>query len=277
MTIEKYRAAEYEAALDRDNWRCWLCGVPLVGIDGGRAHIVAQNKPNVEKYGRYVIDNRNNFRMSCNRCNSYATKYKQDPNGDPLTLANKQKTIPVSVLTEEEKKRIIWTAQRDCDKRGLPIVGGVDCPEPMTLTEVRNKINSLYQMIYNSKKAQKPKPEAVENLKREHAEMIALRDRMSADEALAKKAAREKEKTDERAKKKYNDMLNKKAREKRLDMRKLIGALEIANHWQMIKAQQGYNTEGVEMLYNQAVEKYERLRDECEKKYLTRQVESPII
>lgn len=140
--ITKYKLQEWEAAMDRDGSRCWLCGAPLLSIASGRAHINAQNVNNLNEYGVFVIDNRKNFRMSCNNCNGYATKYKPDTDGEYLPLPHaglgfgdytgihradtkieKRSWIKVSRITEAEKLAILKEIQEDLRKVGLPTTG----------------------------------------------------------------------------------------------------------------------------------------------------------
>jgi len=72
---QRFALDERDAMIDRDGWNCWRCDVYLPGQRGARAHRIARTKPNLERYGPYVLDHRRNIRHSCELCNSYAMHF----------------------------------------------------------------------------------------------------------------------------------------------------------------------------------------------------------
>jgi hypothetical protein len=108
-----YAEDQAEIALIRYSHCCWLCGQYLHGTNSGRAHRIAQNKANVKKYGRSILDHNLNIYMSCNECNSYATKYKLDRDGERLQLNSGKISNRVSRLTAEDAAALIEEIKKD--------------------------------------------------------------------------------------------------------------------------------------------------------------------
>lgn len=129
QTLIRYRFAEYEKGMERDGGRCWMCGRPLTTPASGRAHRIADNKMNRKKYGSWVLDHHFNFYMSCADHNSYATKYKLDPDGDirfRVVVATDSagnmshgESANLSILTEQDKLDLISSIESDLLERKI--------------------------------------------------------------------------------------------------------------------------------------------------------------
>lgn len=72
----KYALEERDKMIERDGWICWRCGEYLPQSRGQRAHRIARTKPNLKKYGPYVLDHHVNLWHSCSACNSYALRFE---------------------------------------------------------------------------------------------------------------------------------------------------------------------------------------------------------
>lgn len=67
MTKKQYRLAEWEAVMS-SRGTCTYCDEPATES----AHIIAQTKANIKKYGFFVIQSQHNQRKTCHSCNSKA-------------------------------------------------------------------------------------------------------------------------------------------------------------------------------------------------------------
>ena len=71
----RYALAERDKMIERDGWTCWRCHEPLSSHRGQRAHRIARTKPNLAKYGPYILDHAENIQHSCTQCNPYAMRF----------------------------------------------------------------------------------------------------------------------------------------------------------------------------------------------------------
>lgn len=162
---QRFALDERDAMIERDGWNCWRCDVYLPGQRGARAHRIARTKPNLERYGPYVLDHRLNIRHSCERCNSYAMIFSC--HGDKIAMLNeikkdlKARGLPTDGEAYKERRRIS-REQRAAEKG--------HCKEA-------KKTELEYKRILKAREAAKKRKEYKQRYKELHREEMNRKER----------------------------------------------------------------------------------------------------
>lgn len=162
---QRYALGERDAMIERDGYNCWRCDVFLPGQRGARAHRIARTKPNLERYGPYVLDHRLNIRHSCERCNSYAMHFdsieEREAMLSEIIVDLTARGFPKDGEAYKERRRIS-REQRAAEKN--------HCKEA-------KKTEQEYKRIIQARDAAKKRQEYKQRYKETHREEINRKER----------------------------------------------------------------------------------------------------